>query len=276
MKKTLIALALMATAFTASAFTVTSGAGVDINVLPSTAELGELTLTSMEHAGAPVMTLTVNNPGGGTTTARVGGIFANFVGSFDEDSEFVAYCIEIFTRASNFGEPADMESYAAVSPEVAKLFAYSASMNSNAVNDAGFGGAGVTDNAWQSAGLQLALWELLYDDTPGNLSTGKFTATGGGTNGGLARNWGNSLLGSYSIFVGTTPSLTVFTDIEVGNKGFQDFIAVSNNFGVPCEQDNSEACLITEVPEPGSLALAGLGLLGAGVVSRRRKTAAKA
>jgi hypothetical protein len=264
MKKMFTAIVLAACTMAASAMPVTSGAGVTIDVDPLTVEAGTFTLLGWEHAGTPSMTLEVQSPGGGTMSAGVSGISATFVSSFDGFVEsFIAYCIEIFTRSSPFGVGVGMERFAAVAPQVSQLFAFSDSLNTP-FSGLGFGAAATTDNAVRSAGLQLALWELIYDDTPGSLTSGKFSVAGGGATGSAAVAWGNSLLTNYSTFAGTT-SLTVFTDVNVGNKLYQDFITATPVTGLGCPAG------VCEVPAPGTLALAGLGLLGAGLIGNRRR-----
>ena len=266
MKKILSAIALAVGMAAASAMPVTSGAGVTINTV-GVGETGTLTLNSWAHSGVPSMTLEVQSPGGGSTSAGVGGINATFVGAslFGTVESFVAYCIEIFTSASRFGTGAAMERFAAVAPQVSQLFAYSANLNLAAVGLV-HGGAAMTDSVARSAGLQLALWELIYDDTPGSLVGGKFSVAGGGATGVNAIAWGNTLLAGFGTFTDFSTSLTVYTDVNVGNKMYQDFITATRTTGFGC---------CNEIPEPGTLALAGLGLLGAGIVgNRRRKTQA--
>lgn len=253
MKKLFTAVAL------AAAATFATAAPVEI-IKVNPGEPGTLTLNGWEHSGAPSMTMTVD--GIGSTSAGVGGLRSTFIandpfGSLDVD--FIAYCIELFTRATPFGTGGVMEKFAATSAAMSQLFAYSDFLNTPL---SGVGGAATTDNNVRSAGLQLAIWELLYDETPGDAGAGTFRAAGGGTTGTNSIAWANSLLGGFSGYTELSSALTVYSDFELTNKGYQDFITATQTTGGG-----------NEIPEPGSLALAGLGLLAAGTL--RRKTAVK-
>ena len=107
-----------------------------------------------------------------------------------------------------------------------------------------FGVFGSNDLA---AAFQLAVWEIVFDDNL-DLSVGGFT---GDTNtySGTAQGYLNAVAG----YVGT--GYTDWTVYTLTNASHQDFVTARIN-----------------VPEPGSLALAGLALAGLGFVSRRRRS----
>jgi hypothetical protein len=261
MKKLFTAVAL------AAAATFASAAPVEI-IRIDPGSPGTMTLNGFEHStGVPSMTLFAN---GVATSAGVGGIKTTFTEPdevFPGDPptifpglsfDFIAYCIELFTRATPFGTSSTaFERFAASAPLLSQLFGYNDSLNTPDGSLA-FGASATTDNATRSAGMQLAIWELLYEAT----DSYSLNVVGGGTffaqGNAAAVEWGNTLLAGFTSYSGPFSALTVFSDVNNG-KGFQDFITATPGAGGG------------QIPEPGTLALAGLGLLAAGTLRRKTK-----
>jgi hypothetical protein len=223
---------------------------------------GTLTLKGFEYAGAPGGTVFGY---GFPVSAGLGGLSATFndgFGPFGPES-FIVFCVDLFSHSGTFGSAItyDKIDYTqadfvfALEPAnitvLSKLFTYN-------------GGTSSIDNV-KSAGMQLAVWELLYDGEGGSLTTGNFNA---GSAPALAKTWAQGLLAGAATS-SANYSISLFADEAYRDKpNFQNFITAKYNPGDSCSIGNGSVC--PSVPEPSSFALMGLGLFGL-ALSRRRK-----
>lgn len=206
-------------------------------------------------ASAQALTLNLTFGSAGSATATISGTAVTpignpvsagaFVGSLAGNTGFDAnpfytYCVELTQWAQGSGT---QTGYSIVS---------GASYFSNTVlNRLGklftvLGGANAPGSAANSAGIQMAVWESVYEgNNPLALGTGTFMASSGTT---AAVTYANSLLSQVNTFAG--PSLYSISLLKNANN--QDFV------------------LVKRIPEPGTLGLAALALAGIGLVLRRR------
>ncbi len=245
-------------------------------------------LTGYQFGTAPTGTMTVNPSGlfnNQTITSSVSGLTGTVDGA-----NTLLWCIEIFAPTAAFGTSAEYtetpnpgvsmygQPFTALQQlRLNNLFAKSFDTTFN------IGG----QDATQSAGTQLAIWEILYDKTSGfGDLTGNLLEQAGllDTNGfwstGLAgaRNYAENLLSGIDSYPGFTQwDVTSYSNGD-GPKagGFQNFISVKQNFGDSCNLGNPDAGCGNTVPEPDALALAGISLFGLGIVARRQEKKRKA
>jgi hypothetical protein len=210
--------------------------------------------------------LSVNNAGGGSGFAQVSVNYANvkqysgqggqfsgqfYSGAASPDSLFKFFCVDLL-QYSNTG-PNTYSSALYSNDNLRKL--YDVAYPNKGAGDFWNAGAatnfGVFDNNVLSAAFQVALWEVVFDSDL-NLSTGGFTWMGLSSDVSAAA---SNMLAQVSGYSGTDYqnwNLYKFT-----SNGYQDY--VSATYG-------------TNVPEPGPLALFGIGLAGLALRRRRKAT----
>lgn len=175
---------------------------------------------------------------------------------FEGDS-FLMYCVDLFSAAGTKGvgyvyDKVDYVTGLNPYSKIGSLITFNHGLRNNSASD--------------SAAMQLAIWELLYDVNPGSLTGGNFKIGNGGVNGTDVISKANTLLaGAASTHNMYNVSLLSDNDYPKKDKSSrQDFITAAFNSGLGDTPT-------TPVPEPETYALMLAGLGAMAFVSRRRK-----
>jgi hypothetical protein len=210
--------------------------------------------------------LTVNNAGGGAGFASVNvtgynGVGGQFNGNFWDagakpgDSFFRFFCIELTEHASAGPNPYSSSQFS--DDDLRKL--YDVAYPNKSVGDFWNGGQtnfGVFASDVSAAAFQVAVWNIVFDSDL-SLSAGSFTWTGGTT---AVSTAAQALLDQVAAYSGTGYSnwtLYKFVSPVVDSQqrtGYQNYVSATY-----------------KVPEPGTVAMLGLALVGLGAAARRRR-----
>jgi hypothetical protein len=197
-----------------------------------------LIVSGFEYPNSPTTAHIRNTSPGANSNVYAGGFLTDAGGN-----SFTSWCVDIFQH-TYFGQT--VNDYSLVSGTAALGAA-----RSDALGRLATAAYGSVTNAASSGAFQLAIWEIVNESAgnPYNLSAGNFRADSV-SNGSLtlAQSWLNNLGGVNHYAV------------SVWHSGSRQDLAVFDR---------------VSVPEAGSLAMLGIGLLAAGVARRRQMAAAR-